>query len=114
MSAPAYERRGNDWRESRLPLFDSAFTIVTDSAAMEYESSSDGGITGIGGGSTGAGTSRYTKEGQVNESAIRAGFLNFFVSVLKTYRRCVCVCVCVCLCMCVCVECMCVSVCVYV
>jgi hypothetical protein len=87
VSAPAYERRGNDWRESRLPLFDSAFTIVTDSAAMEYESSSDGGITGIGGGSTGAGTSRYTKEGQVNESAIRAGFLNFFVSVLKTYRR---------------------------
>ena len=36
-SASAYERRGSDWFESRLPLFDSAFTAVTDTAAMEYE-----------------------------------------------------------------------------
>lgn len=87
VSAPVFDRRGRDWRESRLPLFDSAFTIVTDSAAMEYESTSEGGERGGGGGgSTGPGTSRY-KEGEVNESAVRAGFLNFFVSVLKSYRK---------------------------
>ena len=39
-SASAYERRGSDWFESRLPLFDSAFTAVTDTAAMEYEKES--------------------------------------------------------------------------
>ena len=54
---------------------------------MEYESTSEGGERGGGGGgSTGPGTSRY-KEGEVNESAVRAGFLNFFVSVLKSYRK---------------------------
>jgi uncharacterized membrane protein len=76
-SAPAFERRGADWSESRLPLFDSAFTIVTDSAAMESDKAQDAS----------QGMSRNMKDGEVNESAVRAGFLNFFVSILKNYRR---------------------------
>ena len=76
-SAPAFERRGADWSESRLPLFDSAFTKVTDSAAMEYDKSQD----------VSQGLSRNMRDGEVNESAVRAGFLNFFVSILKNYRR---------------------------
>ena len=78
-SAPAYGRRGADWRESRLPLFDSAFTVVTDSAAMECEKSPEGL----------AGLSRNSRDGEVDEVAVRAGFLNFFVAILKNYRRCV-------------------------
>lgn len=76
-SAPAFERRGADWSESRLPLFDSAFTVVTDSAAMESDKAQD----------TFQGLSKNMKDGEVNESAVRAGFLNFFVSILKNYRR---------------------------
>ena len=81
-SAPAYGRRGTDWRESRLPLFDSAFTVVTDSAAMECEKSPEG-LAGL------AGLSRNSRDGEVDEVAVRAGFLNFFVAILKNYRRCV-------------------------
>ena len=76
-SAPAFERRGADWAESRLPLFDSAFTVVTDTAAMESDKAQD----------TSQGVSKNPKDGEVNECAVRAGFLNFFVAILKNYRR---------------------------
>ena len=78
-SAPAFDRRGDDWSESRLPLFDSAFTAVTDTAAMESEKSrfKENLIRQ---------QFRPGKDLEVDEGAIRAGFLNFFVAILKYYR----------------------------
>ena len=80
--APVFDRRGEDWSESRLPLFDSAFTAVTDTAAMESGKnpplSKDNIIRQ---------QFKHVKDSaEINEAAIRAGFLNFFVAVLKYYR----------------------------
>lgn len=73
--APAFAMRGSRWTELRLPLFDSAYSMVATPAAVE-------------GGDTLASLGLLNDKTQmVNESAIRRGFLNFFEGILLHYRQ---------------------------
>jgi hypothetical protein len=77
-STPSFDKRGTDWAISRLPLFDSAFTAVTENPVTESDN---------GGNREGGGDASQSIVRTEFHKAIRAGFLNFFVSILKNYRR---------------------------
>jgi hypothetical protein len=79
-STPSFDKRGGDWAVSRLPLFDSAFTAVTENPVSESDKSKWENREG------GGGASQSTVRTEFHKT-IRAGFLNFFVSILKNYRR---------------------------
>lgn len=62
--APVFRLRGERWIDKRLPFFDAAFSSRTNQEVLHIEGKS-----------------------LVDETAVRAGFLKFFVAILKNYRK---------------------------
>ena len=68
-AAPVFSQRPADWRDTRLPFFDSAFEM-----AVRPETA-DGSPT------------QGRESWGVDEAQLREGFLKFFVAIFMNYRR---------------------------
>lgn len=82
-NAPMFEHRLGNWAQSRLVLFDDAFSTLTDRNTITTSAPERGRVRKA---PSTDGTSMHRKA-LIDERKIRAGFLNFFVGVLKSYRR---------------------------
>ena len=88
-SAPLFERRAQNWAATRLVLFDDAFSTLTDHSTTYLQAPQ----RGRGAGAAPAASLPRGSEGSrseknwLDEEKVRAGFLNFFVGIFKSYRK---------------------------
>lgn len=88
VNAPTFTLRPNNWKTHRLPLFDDAFCAITDHSSRQFpvpvRSAAERAKGPL---KSATWTLAPGQREVVHDRKLRAGFLNFFVSILQGYRR---------------------------